>query len=968
MKDLVAGLSFLFAAISASAQNVSSSIVTDDFILSSPKQSAQIYVPADEPKVVTIAADALSHDIQDVSGRLPQVVSNISNAERDVVIIGTVLNPFIQNLCKEYALPDIKNQWERFIIRVLNNKKHPSKKILLIAASDPRGAAFGVFTVSRLIGVSPWKWWADVTPDKKSVVSVSKDIHVDEAPAVKYRGVFINDEDWGLRPWASKTLDPKTGNIGPKTYAHVFELLLRLKANLIWPAMHPGTNAFFSYPGNIQMAKDYDIVVSSSHAEPMLRNNVGEWNEKTMGAFNYLTNRDSIDKYWESRVKESKGLEAIYSVGMRGVHDSQMEGVKKLKDAVPLLERVFSDQRNMLAQYIHKDVTKVPQAFTIYKEVLDIYDKGLKVPDDITLVWPDDNYGYIQRLNSDEEGVRPGGSGVYYHASYWGRPHDYLWLPSTHPALMTEEMMKAYNNGARKLWVLNVGDIKPQEFNIQQFLDMAFNPSPFEDSRYTQRYMLDWVTSLFGKKDAVKIQSILWRYFQFAFERKPEFMGWSQTEPTTQTNYTAYNHFYFGDEAQRRIDRYNTLENEVKDLRSHIAPPLAAAFYELVYYPVVSASYMNKKFLYRDDSYWYGKQNRLSAFAYADSSKKAYEDIIAATDYYNDSLSAGRWKYMMSMKPRDLPVFQPPLLPQVHIDSSESWGIIPEGFVRQDSALGGNRGYFYLPDFDNLNQQKFFTDIFLSKRSIVHWVAVVSDDWIRLSQNKGTLDAVNGKLQRRVWVDIDWSKFQNAKEAEGCIIFESGNRKIKVVVRAHYKRKGLSEGFIANDGIISIQAIHFTRLENKPETSWRVYEGLGYSGSVLYATAGRKFIDTALLQHNNACSEYVFYTDSFSHPSITFYALPAFAVNRNYGARYAFAIDNEPLQIVDLQTFGRSKEWKENVLRNRSAKTFSLGRLNKGMHTLKIYAVDPGIMLDEIRINADDKIKAYSNIPETYIR
>src|SRR6185437_7741531 len=347
---------------------------------------------------------------------------------------------------------------------------------------------------------------------------------------------------FGLRPWASKTYDPELGNIGPRTYAKVFELLLRLKANFIWPAMHPGTKAFYSVAGNKEMAELYDIVIGSSHAEPLLRNNVGEWNQRTMGDFNYLTNKARIDRYWENRVKELDTSEVVFTMGMRGVHDGQMEGVKSANDAVPLLEQILTDQRELLQKYYPGDITTIPQVFTPYKEVLGFYDNGLKVPADITLVWPDDNYGYIQRLSNEAEQKRSGRAGVYYHVSYWGRPHDYLWLSSTHPALIREEMMKAYETGAQRVWVLNVGDIKPAEYDMQLFLDMAYDVTPFKKSSYSKEHLLHWDQRIFGAYGGA-ITDILWRYYNLAFDRRPEFMGWSQTEPITNTAYTSYNHF-----------------------------------------------------------------------------------------------------------------------------------------------------------------------------------------------------------------------------------------------------------------------------------------------------------------------------------------------------------------------------------------------------------------------------------------
>jgi hypothetical protein len=334
---------------------------------------------------------------------------------------------------------------------------------------------------------------------------------------------------------------------------------------------------------------------------------------------------------------------------MRGVHDGQMEGIKDLKEAVPVVDSIIQDERQMLVKHINKDITAVPQVLTPYKEVLEIYDMGLKVPDDVTIVWPNDNYGYIHRLNNETEQGRGGGSGVYYHASYWGRPHDYLWLSSTHPGLIREEMLKAYETGADRLWVLNVGDIKPLEYNIELFMDMAYDVKPFRDSRYVRNHLSSWVGNIFGVNNAPKIEKILWEYYQLAFERRPEFMGWSQTEPTTKTNYSDYNHFYFGDEARKRLDKYSGLERAVKNIRPQIDSRDTNAFYQLVYYPVVGASLMNKKFLYRDKSYLYAKQNRLSAYDYAQLAVDAFKSIVQETAYYNTILAGGKWKHVMSM-------------------------------------------------------------------------------------------------------------------------------------------------------------------------------------------------------------------------------------------------------------------------------------------------------------------------------
>ena len=925
-------------------------------------------------KLDSIAANFLADDIERVTSLRPIVISDFSKAKGNVIVIGVIQSPLIKNLVgtRSSFAKKLTGKWESFGLTVVNKPLTGVSKALIIAGSDARGTAYGVFTVSEKIGVSPWYWWADVPAKQQKELVIQQHEYISSPPSVKYRGIFINDEDWGLQPWAAKTFEPETGDIGPKTYAKVFELLLRLKANMIWPAMHPSTKAFFQYNGNPKTAEDYQIIIGSSHAEPMLRNNVGEWNEKTMGSFNYFTNKERIYKYWEDRIKESRGINAIYTLGMRGVHDGQMEGIKDLKEAVPIVEKIIEDERDMLSKYINKDVTVIPQVLTPYKEVLEIYDNGLKVPDDVTLVWPDDNYGYIHRLNNENEITRKGGAGVYYHASYWGRPHDYLWLSSTHPSLIREEMMKAYETGADRIWVLNVGDIKPLEYNIQFFLDMAYDATAFKESSQTKKHLHQWASNVFGKEKGRAISALLWEYYNLGFERRPEFMGWSQTEPNTKTKYTEFNHFYFGDEAQKRIDKYNTLENDVKKIRPQTDPKYADAFYQLVYYPIVAASWMNKKFLYRDKAYFYSKQNRLSAYDYAQRSKSAYDSIIKETENYNHALANGKWKDIMSMNPRNLAVYQPPYLPELTIDSATDWSIAPEGFVTKDSSLLKNYSSLSLPAFDNLNQQKYFVDLFISKNVTINWKASVSDNWIRLSHNNGILNRQTENKQTRIWVDIDWSKFHKTGKANGSIIFSSGGKQIVLNVQASkINQPGFASnnGFIENNGLVAINATHFSRKINKPLKQWKLINGLGYTGNSLQvlplSVKSTSATDPDSIKRNNAFVEYEFYTFSSASPSVKIFTLPTHPLNNKMSVRYAVSLDDGPVKIIDTRTVGRSEEWKQNVLRNYAVRNEKFQYLNAGRHTLRIYAIDPGVVLDRIVIDLGGLKSAYSAIPET---
>lgn len=949
-----------FGQQSPTALKVSYNPVAGYFALTDSKTAVNIATDTADNKVVQIAAQCFANDIKNVTGKQAQVIHSISRT-KPLLIAGTIgHSALIDELIKNGKLnvAQVKGKWETYSIALV---KAPFKNIsqaLVITGSDQRGTAFGLFELSKRIGVQPFYWWADVTPEHHDALYVSPGTYVSEPPSVKFRGIFINDEDWGLQPWAAKTLEPETGDIGPKTYAKVFELLLRLKANLIWPAMHPSTKAFYHYPGNIKVAEDYQIVIGSSHAEPMLRNNVGEWDVKTMGNFNYITNQQKVDDYWEGRVKESSRINGIYSIGMRGVHDSGIEGVKTVKETIPLLERIFVNQRDMLKKYVNPDIKKVPQVFTPYKEVLEVYDGGLKVPEDVTLVWPDDNYGYIQRLDNKKESERSGGSGVYYHVSYWGRPHDYIWLCSTSPGLIREEMTKAYDMQARNLWVVNVGDIKPAEYDIQFFLDMAYQIKPFKNSAYTKTHLQNWVADNLSSKNAGKITDVLWRYYQLAFERKPEFMGWSQTEPTTQTKLTAYNHFAYGDQAQQRINAYSDLQQQVKALKANIAPNRQDAFYQLVEYPVTGAALINKKFLYRDKAYIYAEQGRLSANRYDSLSQAAYQQIIDATNYYNTRLSGGKWANIMSMHPRDLPVFKAPELKHEMPKNTAPWST-------QSEAVTENGMNLSLPVFGA--GDKHYVDIFLCRDTVVNYKVSASVPWIKLSTTSGRLQP-KGHTEQRLWISVDAAKAP-AGRADGAVTIKSGDKIIRVPVVAQSAPKGY-KGFIAHDGYVSIYAKHFERNEDKGGNYWAATSGLGKTDTMLQALPLR--IDGGLKKDmtdseikQQASLTYSFYTSTASPAELKIYTLPTLPLNNNFSMRYAVSVDEGPVTVLDFKTSGRTEEWKQNVLSNSAMRSVKLPSLGAGKHTVHIYMIDPGVVLDRMVVDLGGLKPGYGVLEET---
>lgn len=591
-----------------------------------------------EEKVVQTALKLFIRDYQSVFSASAAV-----DARQGNIIVGTVgKSPLLKTVSADVSALAGKKQ--AFLLQVLPDGK------LLVAGSDSHGTAYGIMELSRLIGVSPWEWWADVTPEKKISFVLPAEYQTLQSPSVEYRGIFINDEDWGLMPWSSQTYEPSDvkGHIGPKTNARIFELLLRLRANTYWPAMHECTLPFFLTEGNRKVAEEYGIFIGSSHCEPMVCSAAGEWRRRGQGDYDYVNNSASVYKFWEDRVKEVAQQGNIYTLGMRGVHDGQMQGAKTVAEQKAVLERVLKDQRGLLQKYVNKDVTTIPQAFIPYKEVLDIYNAGLQVPDDVTLIWCDDNYGYIRHFPTAEERARKGGNGIYYHVSYWGRPHDYLWLGTFSPYLLHQQMKLAYDRGIQKMWVLNVGDIKPAEYQIELFLDMAWNIDEVNEIGVTA-HLKSWLEREFGSNCAEELLPAMEAHYQLSYIRKPEFMG-NTREEERDPKYKVIKDLPWSEQTiSERLRSYAVLSDVVERMESNIPADRQDAYFQLVKYPVQAAAQMNRKIL----------TAQLARHSKADwkQSDAAFDSIVSLTQQYN-SLQNGKWNRMMDFQPRKLPVFK----------------------------------------------------------------------------------------------------------------------------------------------------------------------------------------------------------------------------------------------------------------------------------------------------------------------
>ncbi|HEX7653448.1 MAG TPA: glycosyl hydrolase 115 family protein, partial [Verrucomicrobiae bacterium] len=500
---------------------------TGSMPLAANGQATPIYYSLKDAAVVAVAARALRDDLQRVTGLKAELINHLPPQSDQAVIIGTIgQSELIDGMIAAGKLDvtEIKNQWEAYQAVIVTNPVAGIVQALVILGSDRRGTAYGVFSLSEAMGVSPWYWWADTPVVHHPSVYVAGGKYYEHSPGVKYRGIFINDEDWGINPWAAKTFDPAFKNIGPKTYEKVFELLLRLRLNYFWPAMHACTTEFGSIPANADLADRYGIVMGSSHCEPMLCNNV-HWNETEKGRWNYQLNREIIHNYWEENTKFRSQTENVWTLGIRGIHDAGMQTPPdNLPGKIKVVGEVLRDQRALLTQYVTPQFGPVAQCFVPYKEVLPIYDAGLVVPEDVTLVWVDDNFGYIRRLSSPAERKRSGGAGVYWHISYYGGPHSYTWINTTAPALMWEELHKAWENEARTLWMLNVGDIKPMEIGIDYYARLAWRPERYEFGGQRQ-FLNEFAARNLGPASAPALSEVLMEFYRLGTIRKPELMN-----------------------------------------------------------------------------------------------------------------------------------------------------------------------------------------------------------------------------------------------------------------------------------------------------------------------------------------------------------------------------------------------------------------------------------------------------------
>ena len=827
---------------------------TKNFPLVSKGKTASILVSKNDFSGVLKVAGHLENDIFQVSNLHPKRINTILEAQNFVVIIGTIgKSEIIDQLAKEGKIDanQLRGKWEKFTTQVVENPFKGIKKALVIAGSDKRGTIYGIYDLSNQIGVSPWYYWADVPIRKQSELHVLPGIHSQGEPKVKYRGIFINDEAPALSGWAFE----KFGGFNSKFYDKVFELILRMKGNYLWPAMW-GRMFYVEDQQNAVLADEYGVVMGTSHHEPLTKAHA-EWG-KSNGKWDFNTNSEALINFWKDGIKRMGNKETIVTVGMRGDGDEPMtEGT-----AIGLLENIVKTQRNIITEVTKKPAEETPQMWALYKEVQDYYDKGMTVPDDITLLLCDDNWGNIRKLPELDAKPRKGGYGIYYHYDYVGGPRNYKWINTNQIERVWEQMDLAYQYGVDKIWIVNVGDIKPMEFPIEFFLDMAWNPEKFNAGNLEQ-YYVNWTKENFDNQFTKEIAEILKLYTKYNSRRKPELLD---TKTYSITNYQ---------EADRVVADYQKLVEKANSINEKLRPEYKDAFYQLILFPVLASANLNELYVAAAKNQLYAERGNLIANVYAEKVKTLFEKDSLLTNYYHTKLSNGKWNHIMS---------------QTHI------------------------GY------DNWQQPE---------KNVIPKTKTI-------------------EISNQVEAGIS---AEDSPKAETLI----NNRDLDHV-----------HGFVENNGYISIEAQNYSKAIHSDMVKWTIILNIGRTESgVTLKPSNIKAIE---ISEHSPRLEYNIHFFSKGKIKVNAYFSPTINFKIGDGLKYGIGFDDEKPQIMNLNADSSEKAWAESVANNIKIIISKHEIENAGNHVLKIYAIDPALVLQKIVIETEEGkvLKSYLGPPESF--
>jgi hypothetical protein len=922
---------------------INTSPKSGDLVLMDAKTTATLYVDKQDYAGVIRAAKNLQTDIEKVTSKKPLVSHEINELNNQIVIIGTIgHNPLIDQLIanKKINISGIQDKWDAYQISVIQNPTPTIKRALVIVGSNKRGTTYGIYDLTEQIGVSPWYWWADVPAKKKSEVFVDQHTFVQEMPKVKYRGIFLNDEAPALTNWVIKNY----GNYNHQFYEHVFELLLRLKANYLWPAMW--NNSFnVDDPLNMQLADEYGIVMGTSHHEPMMRAHK-EWTPEK-GKWDYHTNQENLYSFWKAGAERNKNYESLTTIGMRGDGDEPMSE----SENISLLEKIVKDQRTIISQTFNKPASEVPQVWALYKEVQGYYDKGMRVPDDVTLLWCDDNWGNIRRLPTPEERKRAGGAGIYYHFDYVGGPRSYRWINTISIAKIWEQMNLAYQYDANQIWIVNVGDLKPMEYPIEYFLRLVWNPEQWPKERIPE-FSKHWAIREFGAEHATEIAELMTGYTRHNLRRKPEL----QDEKTySQLNY---------DEANRVTNNIKNLRAKAETLYTKMPADSKDAFFQLVLHPVKASAIITEMYDMVGKNHLYAEQGRADANDYSDKARALFKADADLQNQFDTELSGGKWQHFMDQPHigythwNNPPANTMPLLYDLQPHNAADMGVAIEGnqsaWPQQASSTWPHTGNYELARFDRYGKQTRTVDVFNKGTESFTFSAKTSAPWIILGYT-----SMQVKTNQQITVTIDWKKAPKGLLTGQIDITGTGWGSATIKVSA-FNSDAVPKSFkgsIEADGYLAIEAEHFSRAQITSGYAWQKIpeHGRNLSSMSVFPIADNSFSD---FQHAPYL-EYKIYLFNAGNINIDSIFAPSWPFTPGRGLRYAIAVDNEPPQIIDVVKDMSDAAWEESVRSEMRVATSAHTISNAGEHSLRIYAVDPGLTLERIVINTGGLLASY---------
>ena len=910
------------------------------FPLSVAGQSAPILVSQHDYAGILKVAGHLQTDLANVTGNTPALYLDTIPQSKSIVIIGSIReSELISDLVEAGKLDvnDLKDKWEKFTIQTISDPFEGVKQALVIAGSDKRGTIYGMYDLAQEMGVSPWYWWADVPVKQHENIYVKPGKYSQGEPKVKYRGIFINDEAPALSGWAHE----KFGGFNHHFYERVFELILRMKGNYLWPAMW-GRAIYDDDPRSPELADEYGVVIGTSHHEPLMRAHV-EWERYGSGPWNYEENEETLRAFWREGMERMGDNESLVTIGMRGDGDEPMtEGT-----AIALLERIVKDQREIIEEVTGKPAKETPQIWALYKEVQEYYDKGMRVPEDVTLLLCDDNWGNIRKLPQRGDTLRDGGYGIYYHYDYVGGPRNYKWINTNQISRVWEQMNLAYAYGAREVWIVNVGDIKPMEFPTSFFLDYAWNPEKIAAADLPA-YGVNWAARQFGEQHAEAIAQLLHRYSQYNSRRKPELLA-----PDT---YSLVNYREF----EQVVEDYNALLRKAEEIAAVLPESYQSAYFQLVLFPIKASANLNEMYFATAKNRLYAAQQRSLTNELAGQVEQLFKKDEELTRQYHE-LREGKWNHMMAQTHIGYTYWQQPeeqKMPEtetISIPQAGSFGLAVEGSA---NWWPQSRESAQLPDFNAYHDQEYFIEVYNRGVEPFDFQIESEDRVFSFSETAGTVED-----QRRILVKVNWD--EAADRQQGAFFVVAGeSERIEVSANLQHVAPDDPEpgAFVESDGAIAFDAEDYSRSVGVGTIDWLTIPQLGRTRSAV--TPVPVTVPAVSPAAEGPRLEYQIHVLTPGEAKVKAYFSPTLNFHDTEGFKYAISFDDEaPVTVNIHQDFSWEQAVSENIVVKESAHV-----LSEGAHTLKFWMIDPGLALQKIVVVTGEERESYLGAPSLSAR